>query len=96
VLQKGTTGARESLPEGFENLIKRIKEISPLPVLAGFGISNQHSAKRALEYADGFVVGSALVKLIGEQQPPTKIKEFANSLYPNRSKSENWQGGAKG
>lgn len=82
VLQKGTTGARESLPEGFETQIKCIKEISRIPVLAGFGISNQISAKRALDYADGFVVGSALVKLIGERQPPSKIKEFANSLDP--------------
>lgn len=82
VLQKGTTGARESLPEGFENHIKRIKNISRLPVLAGFGISNQHSAKKALEHAEGFVVGSALVKLIAERQPPYKIKAFIHSLDP--------------
>lgn len=82
VLQKGTTGMRDKLPEGFELHIKKIKSLTTTPVLAGFGISNSESAKGALAYADGFVVGSALVKLIGENKSLEEIKEFATNLSP--------------
>lgn len=84
VLQKGTTGIREKLPEGFEKQIATIKKLSQIPVLAGFGVSNLESAKRALEVADGCVVGSAIVKLIGERQSPEYIKEFVQTLDPRR------------
>lgn len=86
VCQKGTTGIREALPKDFENNILKIKNLTTLPLLAGFGISNFESAKGALDYADGFVVGSAIVKMIEENKSPDDIRSFAQMIDPRRVK----------
>ncbi len=82
VCQKGTTGVREELPENYESNIQRISSKTSLPVLSGFGISNFESAKGALSVANGFVVGSAIVKMIGENAGPEEISEFALKIDP--------------
>jgi tryptophan synthase alpha chain len=43
-----------------------IRTITKLPVVAGFGVSTPEQARRIGCTADGVVVGSAFVKLIGE------------------------------
>jgi tryptophan synthase alpha subunit len=43
-----------------------VRAISDLPVALGFGISNVDHAREAWEYCDAVVIGSALVRLIGE------------------------------
>ncbi|MFT4551568.1 MAG: tryptophan synthase alpha chain [Chlamydiales bacterium] len=80
--QKGTTGIRNSLPEDFGKQIDRIKKYSRLPVLAGFGISSREVAEEVLDSADGFVVGSAFVKVIGEKQNPEILKEMVQKIDP--------------
>lgn len=82
--QKGTTGVRSSLPEDFERQIERIKKFSSLPVLAGFGISSREVAEEVLHSTDGFVVGSAFVKVIGEKQSPKILKEMVQSMDPRQ------------
>lgn len=59
----GVTGARASLASGVENVVRRTKGRSPLPVLIGFGISTPQQVRRACQIADGAVVGSALIDL---------------------------------
>ncbi len=86
VCQKGTTGVRDALPKDFESTISRIKNKTSLPLLAGFGISNFESAKGALSLADGFVVGSAIVKMVGENRSPEEIRIFAETIDPRKVK----------
>jgi len=63
----GITGERKSLPEDLAARLDALKGVSPLPVVAGFGISTKEQAADVCRHADGFVVGSALVKRLGEQ-----------------------------
>ncbi len=62
----GVTGAREKLPEELELAVKRIKGHSRKPVVVGFGISSPEQAKWVSRFADGVIVGSAIVKIIEE------------------------------
>jgi tryptophan synthase alpha chain len=62
----GVTGAREDLPNELETAVRKIKEYSEKPVAVGFGVSTPAQAKRIASFADGVIVGSAIVKIIGE------------------------------
>ncbi|MBI5754644.1 tryptophan synthase subunit alpha [Candidatus Peregrinibacteria bacterium] len=58
----GITGIRENLPKSLPHLLKKIRRQTNLPLMVGFGISNQNQI-RALKNtsANGFIVGSALI-----------------------------------
>jgi tryptophan synthase alpha chain len=60
----GVTGTRSSLPPDTEGNIARIRAMTDLPVVVGFGIANPATAARAARAADGVVVGSALVSIV--------------------------------
>lgn len=81
--RKGTTGMRSSLPCDFQQKIQSIKSIVNLPVVAGFGISNQEMVNCVLKYADGVVVGSLFVKALEEGVHPSTLSTLARDIYPN-------------
>ncbi|MBQ8753439.1 MAG: tryptophan synthase subunit alpha [Lentisphaeria bacterium] len=60
---RGVTGLRKELPAELGERLKTLRSVSPVPVAAGFGISDPESAAAAAEHADGIIVGSAAVKL---------------------------------
>lgn len=62
----GTTGQRASHDENVQNYLELLKGCSPVPVLAGFGVSNADQARTLSSYADGVVVGSRIVQLFHE------------------------------
>lgn len=64
---KGITGARSELPADLLDRLDAIRSLSPLPIAAGFGISTKAQAEAVSAHADGFVVGSALVKRLGAE-----------------------------
>jgi tryptophan synthase alpha chain len=61
---KGTTGARDMLPEGLAASIKQTKAHCRLPVAAGFGISKRSHWDQLKGVCDGIIVGSALMELV--------------------------------
>jgi tryptophan synthase alpha chain len=67
---KGTTGERNALPGDLLARLDRLRGATPLPVAAGFGISTRAQAEEVSRHADGFVVGSALVRCVAEGRPP--------------------------
>ena len=67
---KGTTGARTELPPDLASRLDAIRAVARLPVAAGFGISTKAQAEEVSRHADGFVVGSALVKCLAEGRTP--------------------------
>lgn len=67
---KGTTGERTELPSDLSARLDAIREAAHLPVAAGFGISTLAQASEVSRHADGFIVGSALVKCLMEGRPP--------------------------
>ena len=69
VSRTGVTGARESVPMELEAFVERVKsgvtaQEKDLPVCVGFGVSRPEHVARIGAFADGVVVGSALVDLI--------------------------------
>jgi tryptophan synthase alpha chain len=85
VCQKGTTGVRNTLPSDVSFHIQRIKKHTSTPVAVGFGISTRDHAQAVLQKGEGFIVGSAFVKLMEKKSPPIELQHLAKSLDP-RSK----------
>ncbi|XP_061369082.1 tryptophan synthase alpha chain [Gastrolobium bilobum] len=76
----GVTGARASVSVKVQTLLQEIKEATTKPVAVGFGISKPEHVKQVVEWgADGVIVGSAMVKLLGEAKSPQEgLKELEN------------------
>jgi len=78
------TGIREKLPENLEFAVKRVKENTKKPVAVGFGISTPEQAKMISHFADGVIVGSAIVKVIEKNlncsNLVTRVGKFISSL----------------
>lgn len=84
--QKGTTGAKDKLPEDFSFHISRLRRNSCMPIAAGFGIAKRETARAALQYADGFVVGSAFVQKMEERVHPQELKKLAQAIDPRKER----------
>ena len=63
---KGITGARAELPPELKERLATIRTAVNMPIAAGFGISTKEQVKVIGEVADGFIVGSALVKMLAK------------------------------
>jgi tryptophan synthase alpha chain len=63
----GVTGARESLSERAAKVVAACRAETDLPVLVGIGVSTPQQALEATRYADGVVIGTAVVRLILEE-----------------------------
>jgi tryptophan synthase alpha chain len=61
------TGASTSLAEGLAASVARVRRATPLPIAVGFGISSATQVRTVGRLADGVVVGSALVDLLGKE-----------------------------
>ena len=61
----GVTGTRDQVPADLEAQVKRVRAVTSLPIAVGFGISNAAQARAAARWADGVVVGSAVVEALG-------------------------------
>src|SRR5277367_5737921 len=68
VSRTGVTGARQQPPEEAEKLVRRIRKFTKLPIAVGFGISTPEQFAAVGKFADGAVIGSAIVNTI-EQNP---------------------------
>ena len=74
----GVTGGREQLSNMVEGLVKRLKDITDVPVCVGFGISKpEHAAAVAASGADGVIIGSRIVTII-ENNLDDKAKMIAD------------------
>jgi tryptophan synthase alpha chain len=65
----GVTGARETLPPGALELLRRVKRHVAAPAALGFGIGSPEAAAEASAEADGIIIGSKLMQLVGEGGP---------------------------
>ncbi len=65
----GVTGARETLPPGAVELLRRARARVSVPVVLGFGISSAEAAVEAGAEADGVIVGSKLMQVVAEEGP---------------------------
>ncbi|MDK1021869.1 MAG: tryptophan synthase subunit alpha [Candidatus Hydrogenedentes bacterium] len=84
VSRTGTTGERETIESSVKGMVAKIKTKTDTPVAVGFGISTPAQAREIAGYGDGVVVGSAIVRMIGElgdsPDTPAKVGAFVKSL----------------
>ncbi len=64
----GVTGMRSEITTDFNELLAPIRNNDHCPCCIGFGISNPEQAKKMSQYADGVIMGSAVVKIVEEQK----------------------------
>lgn len=65
----GVTGARSELATGVEAAVRSVRAICDVPVCVGFGVSKPEHAREIGRFADGVVVGSALIDEIQRAGP---------------------------
>lgn len=84
VSRTGVTGAKQDVPLELTEVVQRIQSRTPLPVCVGFGISLPEHVKKICTFADGAVVGSALVDLLykhrASEDPSLTISQFISEL----------------
>lgn len=64
----GTTGVRKDFNTSVGDYLRKIKEVSSIPVLAGFGISTPEHVRKMSSYCDGVIVGSKIIELFHEKK----------------------------
>jgi tryptophan synthase alpha chain len=85
----GVTGAREGFGTNgsVDHFLQRVSRVAQKPFVVGFGISNAEHVQRVWQYANGAVVGSALVEKIGGGTNPDDVLkiagDFLSSLRPH-------------
>lgn len=66
VSREGVTGVRDQVAANVPEAVTRIRAHAKLPVVVGFGIGTRAQVAQVAGYADGVVVGSALVNCVRE------------------------------
>ncbi|HEY7095284.1 MAG TPA: tryptophan synthase subunit alpha [Terriglobales bacterium] len=64
VSRTGVTGVRKQLANDAQELVSRLRKFTKLPIAVGFGISNPDQFDEVGSFADGVVIGSAIVEII--------------------------------
>ena len=80
----GVTGARTSVGDAAEVLVTRTRQMTATPICVGLGVSTGAQAAQVAAFADGVIVGSALVRCLADAASPadglTAIRELSAEL----------------
>jgi tryptophan synthase alpha chain len=86
VARTGVTGAGTETGAEAQTLVKRARKFTDLPIVVGFGVSTRAQVAHVWEYADGAVVGSAIVReierSIGTGNTVETVGKFVRKLKP--------------
>ena len=78
----GITGARSALPEDLAAFVSRVRAVAGhIPLAVGFGLSERSHVDAVGEFADGAVMGSALIRHL-EANGPSGVREWVQSVCP--------------
>jgi tryptophan synthase alpha chain len=85
---KGVTGARDTLPPDLEGFIGRVRSVTTKPLCVGFGIATPEQARRVAALADGVIIGSRILDIVGSSNQPATaagdfIREIRKALSPH-------------
>ncbi len=83
ISRTGITGTQQKMASDAQDLVKRLRAFTDLPIAVGFGISNAEHFAAVGEFADAAVIGSAIVALIEQSTPaeaPSSIARFIKGL----------------
>lgn len=76
----GVTGARTELPTDLKDFVQRVRKHTDLPLAIGFGIGTKEQAAAVATFADGVIVGSAVVKAAGSENGVDAVRELSTEL----------------
>lgn len=76
----GVTGVREHVGPGAEDLVRRTKQFTDLPVGVGIGVRTPDHVAQVGAYADAVIVGSAFVTAAGSTKPSAALSALAGEL----------------
>ena len=78
----GVTGKQQAAQTAIEDAVARLKAATDLPVAVGFGVRTPEQAAAIARVADGVVVGSALVELVGRHgsDAPAHVRDYTAAL----------------
>jgi len=78
----GITGERDRLPAALRDQLGKLRTMTDLPLCVGFGVSKPTHIKELREFADGVIVGSALVRKLenAKQAPQAAADEIVRSI----------------
>ncbi len=82
VSSNGVTGTRTTFTTDFDSFFGEIRKSCKIPAMIGFGISSPEQAKKMSSYCDGVIVGSAIVKIVGQygRESVDNVGAFTASL----------------
>ena len=85
----GVTGARDAVSQAAPELVNRVKALSDIPVGVGLGVRSREQAAQIGGYADGVIVGSALVTALSGGLPALRAltEELATGVRQRASTS---------
>jgi tryptophan synthase alpha chain len=87
VSRTGVTGARQRLADDAQKLVRRLRQVTKLPIALGFGISTAEQFAEVGKFADAVVVGSAIVDTIerNQGQEASAVGQFVKRLLKAES-----------
>lgn len=87
ISRTGITGARKDLTDDAQQLVKRLRKFTDLPIAVGFGIASAEQFAAVGKFADAGVVGSAIVQTIQENpgKEPQAVAEWIKQVVGLRS-----------
>ena len=79
----GVTGVKAVAQDEAQRLVARLRERTTTPVAVGIGVKDRASAAAVAAYADGVIVGSSIVRAMGEGDParaPARVADLVREL----------------
>ena len=78
----GVTGVRSNITTDIGAIVEQIREVTDTPVAIGFGISTPEQAAAMAKVSDGAIVGSAIVKIVGEHGKDSvePVREYVKQM----------------
>lgn len=78
----GVTGTRSEIKTDLKSIVEVVRQNTSIPCAIGFGISTPEQAGKMAGISDGAIVGSAIVKLIGQygKEAPKYVGEYVRKM----------------
>ena len=78
----GVTGVRSTITTDLSAIVEKIRAITDTPIAIGFGVSDAQQAHDMAALADGAIMGSAIVRQIGEHgtRAPQALEPFVREI----------------
>ena len=80
VSREGVTGEQDEVASSIGHQVAQIRTCTTTPIMVGFGISNPDQARAVAKLADGVVVGSAIVKIVGREGASPDLDKKLHAL----------------